>query len=52
MEGVTQPKVATIDPGMPASLVPTKLAPLMLIGPGVICEIVNKSVYSMEVSHC
>ena len=43
IEGVTQPMVATMAPGRPAMRVPTKVALLMAIGPGVICEIVTTS---------
>ena len=36
MEGKTNPAVAAIAPGTPATLVPTKVAALIPIGPGVI----------------
>ena len=45
-EGNTQPIVAHIAPGMPAILIPTKVAELTAIGPGVICEIDIRSVNS------
>ena len=35
-EGKTKPTVAHTAPGKPATLVPTKVAALMPIGPGVI----------------
>ena len=45
-EGNTQPIVAHIAPGIPAILIPTKVAELTAIGPGVICEIDIRSVNS------
>ena len=44
--GATQPAVATMEPGMPATFVPTKVAALRAIGPGVIWEIVTRCVNS------
>ena len=49
-DGVTKPMVATMAPGRPAIRVPTKVAALMPIGPGVICEIVKISTNSLMVS--
>lgn len=40
-EGRMQPIVAAMAPGIPAILVPTKVAELIAIGPGVICDIDN-----------
>ncbi len=45
------PAVAAIAPGNPATLIPTKVAELTAIGPGVICEIVIRSVNSDMLSH-
>lgn len=45
-DGRMQPKVAATAPGMPAILMPTKVAELIAIGPGVIWEIVIRSVNS------
>ena len=45
-DGNIQPNVATNAPPKPAILMPTKVAELTAIGPGVICEIVIKSVNS------
>ena len=45
-DGRMQPKVATAAPGIPAILMPTKVAEFTAIGPGVICEIVMRSVNS------
>ena len=50
-DGNMQPIVATTDPKIPAILVPTNVAPFMAIGPGVICEIVIRSVNSLIESH-
>ena len=44
------PSVATSAPGMPAIWLPTKVAELMAMGPGVIWEMVIKSVKSSTVS--
>ena len=44
------PQVAATDPGTPAILLPTNVAALIAIGPGVIWEIVIKSVNSVIVS--
>ena len=41
------PQVAATDPGTPAILLPTNVAALIAIGPGVIWEIVIKSVNSV-----
>ena len=49
-EGRIQPMVAAIAPGIPAMRVPTKVAELIAIGPGVIWEIVIRSVNSVMVS--
>ena len=49
-DGVTKPSVATTAPPRPAMRVPTKVAALMPIGPGVICEIVKISTNSLMVS--
>ena len=45
-EGKIQPKVAQRAPGSPAIFIPTKVAELMAIGPGVIWEMVMRSVSS------
>ena len=50
-EGRMQPAVAMSAPGMPAILMPTKVAELMAIGPGVIWEMVMRSVNSLMLSH-
>ena len=50
-EGVMHPIVATRAPGNPATFVPTNVAALMAIGPGVICDMVSKSANSATVSH-
>ena len=44
---MTQPKVATIAPGIPPIRNPTKVEPLTARGPGVIWEIVIMSVNSL-----
>ena len=44
------PQVAAIDPGTPEILLPTNVAALIAIGPGVIWEIVIRSVNSVIVS--
>lgn len=49
-EGRIHPSVATAAPGIPAILIPTKVAELIAIGPGVICEIVIRSVNSFMLS--
>ena len=49
-DGKTQPMVAAAAPNGPAIFVPTKVAALMAIGPGVIWEIVTKSENSFTVS--
>ena len=46
-EGVTNPTVAQMAPPRPAIFVPAKVAALMPIGPGVICEIVKISTNSL-----
>ena len=50
-DGRTQPAVAAKAPGIPAMRVPTKVAELMAIGPGVIWEMVIRSVNSDWESH-
>ena len=50
-DGRMHPSVATNAPGIPAILIPTKVAELTAIGPGVICEMVIRSVNSLIVSH-
>lgn len=45
-DGVTQPIVAMIAPNIPAILMPTKVAALIAIGPGVIWEMVTISTNS------
>ena len=49
-EGKMQPSVATSAPGMPAMRMPTNVAELTVIGPGVISAMVIKSVNSPIVS--
>ena len=49
-DGRTEPMVAAMAPGIPAILMPTKVAELMMMGPGVICEMVMRSVNSAMVS--
>jgi len=49
-EGVTLPIVAMTAPGSPATLVPTNVAALIAIGPGVIWDMVSKSANSSIVS--
>ena len=44
------PRVATAAPGSPAILMPTKVAELMAMGPGVIWEMVIRSVNSAMLS--
>ena len=46
-----QPAVATSAPGTPAIFVPTKVAELTAIGPGVISAMVTRSVNSLMDSH-
>ena len=46
-EGRMQPRVAAKAPGRPAILMPTKVAELMAMGPGVIWEMVMRSVNSL-----
>ena len=48
-DGRITARVAIIAPNTPATLCPTKLAALIAIGPGVICEIVIRSVKSLVV---
>jgi hypothetical protein len=43
---IMRPKVAKIAPFNPAVFVPTNVAKLIIIGPGVISEIATKSVNS------
>ena len=45
-DGVIYPSVATTAPGIPVSFIPTKVAALIAIGPGVIWEMVIRSVNS------
>ena len=47
-EGVTKPAVAATAPPIPATFVPTKVAALIPIGPGVICEIATTSINSLN----
>ena len=49
-EGRTQPAVAQRAPAKPPTRVPTKVAELMAMGPGVIWEMVIRSVNSERVS--
>ena len=49
-EGSTQPTVATSAPATPAMRMPTKVAELMAMGPGVICEMVMMSANSVMFS--
>ena len=42
------PRVATRAPGIPAMRIPTKVAELTAIGPGVIWEMVIRSVNSVH----
>ena len=51
IEGATKPIVAATAPPTPAILLPTKVAALIPIGPGVICEIVKISTNSFMLSH-
>ena len=50
LAGSIQPKVATNAPGIPPILIPTKVAEFTAIGPGVICDMVIRSVNSSKVS--
>ena len=50
-DGRIHPVVATTAPGIPAIFIPTKVAEFTAMGPGVICEIVIRSVNSDMVSH-
>ena len=50
MEGSIHPTVDTSAPGIPAILIPTNVAELIAIGPGVICDIVIRSVNSAILS--
>lgn len=50
-DGRTQPNVATSAPGTPAILIPTNVAELTAIGPGVISAIVIRSANSWTVIH-
>lgn len=49
-DGVTNPSVAAKPPPTPAIFVPAKVAALIPIGPGVICEIVKISTNSLIVN--
>ena len=49
-DGVTQPTVAIIAPGKPATFVPTKVDAFNAMGPGVICDMVRRSANSSIVS--
>lgn len=49
-DGVIYPSVATTAPGIPVSFIPTKVAALIAIGPGVIWEMVIRSVNSVMLS--
>ena len=44
--GRMQARVAVMAPGSPAILVPTKVAEFQATGPGVICEMVTRSLNS------
>ena len=48
-EGKMQPRVAMMAPGRPAIWMPTKVAELTAIGPGVIWEMVMMSTNSCMV---
>ena len=50
-DGRIHPTVATTAPGIPAIFSPTKVAEFTAMGPGVICDIVIRSVNSDMVSH-
>ncbi len=50
-DGKTHPRVAIKAPGIPAVLIPTKVAELTAIEPGVIWEMVIRSVNSDMLSH-
>ena len=50
-DGRTLPKVAIREPCRPATLVPTKVAAFIAMGPGVISAMVIRSVNSLRVSH-
>ena len=50
-EGRIHPKVAARAPGTPAIFIPTKVAEFTAMGPGVIWEIVMRSVNSAMVNH-
>ena len=50
-DGRIFPSVAASAPGTPATLIPTNVAELMAIGPGVICDNVIRSVNSLTSSH-
>ena len=49
-DGKTKPAVAAMAPPMPATFMPAKVAALMPMGPGVICEIVKMSMNCASVS--
>ena len=49
-EGSTQPKVAINAPGIPATWMPTKVAELMAMGPGVISAMAMMSANWVMVS--
>ncbi len=49
-EGSILPNVATTTPGMPATFMPTKVAELIAIGPGVISAMVTRLANSTAVS--
>ena len=50
-DGRMQPSVATTAPGIPAIFIPTKVAELTAIGPGVICEMVIIDHLSLDQWH-
>ena len=50
-EGRIHPNVETTAPGIPAILVPTKVAELIAMGPGVIWEMVIRLVNTPMSSH-
>ena len=49
-EGATQPSVATTAPPIPPTRMPTKVAALMAMGPGVIWDRVTTSANSPRLS--
>ena len=49
-DGKAKPAVAATAPQVPATVMPAKVAALMPMGPGVICEIVKMSMNCASVS--